>query len=291
MKIAIIPNLTRKDAYAVTCDICRKLDMMGVGYMFSNDEYENFKDTAASFRSEEEMISECDTVIAVGGDGSIIYAAKKAVAFSKPVLGINAGRLAFMAGLERHELDLLENLKSGNYLTDSRMLLKADIVKDGKTVDSGFCINDAGISRAGDMRVLGLNVYDGKSFLGHYLGDGIIAATPTGSTAYSLSAGGPVVDPRIDSILLTPVCSHSFFARPLVLKSDVRLTVKKDTTGAMYLSRDGETPIAVPDGGEVRIEKAARSALFIRIKTDSFMDILRKKLEYGENFTQGGERA
>lgn len=142
MMFAIIPNLTRKNAAQVTRLICAKLDELGAAYSLPLSTENVFSDTKAEFLPEKELLGGCEAVITVGGDGTIIHSAKKAAVYSKPVLGINAGRLAFMAGLEIHELDLLEKLITGDYSMDKRMMLKTTAV-DGDSVQSGYSMNDS----------------------------------------------------------------------------------------------------------------------------------------------------
>ncbi len=280
MKITIIPNLTKENARQVTLEVCAELELLGAEILFPDSYQGEFDDVKAVFAPECETLKFSDLVIAVGGDGSILYAAKKAMPYSKPVLGINAGRLAFMAGLERHELKLLKNLFTNDYTVDSRMLLRAGICRAGETIFSELCINDAVVMRSSSVNVVGFSVYCGENHINDYLGDGVIFATPTGSTAYSLSAGGPVVDPHIESIILTPVCAHSLFARSIIVDSGAELRVVKTTGGEMSLICDGiETRI--PDGGEAFIKKADETARFIGIKNETFIDVLKTKLEKG----------
>ena len=142
----------------------------------------------------------------------------------KPILGINAGRIAFMAGLEPTELDMLKNLIDGNYENDRRMMLKADVCNsDGTVVKTCFCINDVVLARGTQIKMEDISVEHNGKLINNYTADGIIISTPTGSTAYSLSAGGPVVDPQIESILLTPICTHSLFSRALIFSASTAL--------------------------------------------------------------------
>ena len=278
INFAIIPNLTRENAAEITRCICKKLDEFKAVYFISGENREFFSDTYAEFLSENEMLDKCDVVITVGGDGTIIHSAKKAALYSKPVLGINAGRLAFMAGLESKELDLLNNLISGDYSIDKRMMLKTVLESDGKKVDCGYSINDTTVIRKGKLRISEINVdLNGRHF-NKYLGDGLILATPTGSTAYSLSAGGPVVDPQLDGIILTPVCSHSVFSRPLVFGSQSQISISSADSNDFLISCDGDEPITVTAKDKVTVKKAEISADFIRIKPDNFMDILNRKM-------------
>ncbi len=231
MMFAIIPNLTRKNAAQVTRLICAKLDELGAAYSLPLSTENVFSDTKAEFLPEKELLGGCEAVITVGGDGTIIHSAKKAAVYSKPVLGINAGRLAFMAGLEIHELDLLEKLITGDYSMDKRMMLKTTAA-DGDSVQSGYSMNDSTVMRLSRLsRISEINVdLDGRYF-NRYLGDGLILSTPTGSTAYSLSASSPVVDPKLECMILTPICSHSVFTRSLVLGDDAVLRIYSDDDG------------------------------------------------------------
>lgn len=278
IKFAIIPNLTRENAAEITRCICEKLDEINAGYFISQDNRELFSNTYANFLSEEDMLDKCSAVITVGGDGTIIHSAKKAALYSKPVLGINAGRLAFMAGLEMNELDLLKKLMSGEYLIDKRMMLKTVVESNGKKIDCGYSINDTTVMRMGRLKIAELNVDLNNKHFNKYLGDGLILATPTGSTAYSLSAGGPVVDPQLEGIILTPICSHSVFSRSLVFGSDSSLSVSSADSSDFLISCDGDEPITISGNDNVTVQKADISASFIRLKSDNFVDILNRKM-------------
>lgn len=278
MKITIIPNLTKENARQVTLEICSELKKLGADIVFPESYGAEFEETKALVLSENKALSECDIVIAVGGDGSILFAAKKAMAFGKPVLGINAGRLAFMAGLEQQELKLLKTLFTGEFTVEKRMLLKAEIRRGDEIIFQSLCINDAVVMRSSSVNIIGFSVYCREKYVNDYLGDGVIFATPTGSTAYSLSAGGPLVEPQIESIVLTPVCAHSLFARSIIVGSDAELRVEKTTGGEMSLICDGvETKI--PEGCKAYVKKADETVSFISIKNETFIDVLKTKLE------------
>lgn len=277
MKISLLPNLTRDNAIEVSIDICKELDKLEIKYIIDNSFEKYFSSTNAVFSDEKSMLTECDVVIAVGGDGTILSSAKKASEFSKPILGVNAGRVAFMAGLEPTELSLLSNLLNCNYVIDKRMMLEVtgDFIETKK-----ICINDAFVGRARHINMAEIEVRCDGKLVNDYYADGVIVATPTGSTAYSLSAGGPVVDPEIESIMLTPVCTHSLFSRALIFKKDSQFEIyNKNRNGdCVLLSCDGEESVEIPADSFVKIRKADRSADFIRIKNDSFVNILNSKL-------------
>ncbi len=274
-----MPNLTRKEAFSVTAGICESLKNLGAEYCFSSEYKNDFEFTGAEFIPIEEAVSRCDAVIAIGGDGSIIHAAKLAVTAQKPILGINAGRLAFMAGLEDNELSLLSRLIDGDYTLDKRLLLKTKIIdEDGIVTDKGYCVNDCLITNEEKQRMTAIDVaLDGKKF-NSYLCDGVLVSTPTGSTAYSLSAGGPIVDPELESILLTPLCPHSLVDRSLIFRPDAVITVTSAEDLPLCISNDGAEPVVIAPGCRAEISRAGLTADFIRIKSDNFIDILYKKL-------------
>lgn len=273
-----MPNLTRAEAFEVTSEICERLKSLGAQCCFFPEYKKDFAFTEAEFLTPDEALSNCDAVIAVGGDGSIIHAAKLAILKQKPILGINAGRLAFMAGLESNELSLLSRLIDGDYTLDKRLLLKTSVIKDGKVIFSDYCVNDCHITNEEKQRMTAIDVaLDGKRF-NSYLCDGILVSTPTGSTAYSLSAGGPIVDPELESILLTPLCPHSLVDRSLIFRPDAVITAVSAEDLPLCISNDGMPPVTVEPGCYAEISRAEFTADFIRIKSDNFIDILYTKL-------------
>ncbi len=281
MKIALLPNLTREKSEEITTNIVKQLDVLGAEYCLQKFKNNPLDFKNAKYMAIDEMLMWCDVVISVGGDGSFLNAAKKAVKYKKPILCVNAGRLAFMAGLEGNELQLLEKLTNGEYKMDERLMLDVILLRDGKVIAEDFCINDVVLARGAKLKMTDLIVEcDGKQ-INTYRGDGIIVATPTGSTAYSLSSGGPVVNPATESIILTPICTQSLFARSIIFSHENELSIYPDessTNSDLYLSFDGEETINVRMGDKVVIKKADRTADFIRIKSDEFFDVLNTKL-------------
>lgn len=220
----------------------------------------------------------CDLVIAVGGDGTIIRAAKHAAIYDKPVLGINAGRIGFLAGLEYDQLDRLFVLKSGDYTVESRMMLEVNSCMD--ECKNVYCLNDVVLSKEMPSRLIDVNVcYDNDVV--SYRADGIILSTPTGSTAYSMSAGGPVVDPTVSCIMITPVCPYSLSSRPVIINSDktVHLSTVENSFEKAFLFVDGDLAIEVPNGVKISVSKADIQARFIKISDNSFYKLLANKIK------------
>lgn len=229
---------------------------------------------------EASQMSQADVVLVVGGDGTIMHAAKQAAAYQKPVLGINAGRLGFLAGLEPEELHLLKNLVNGNYEIEKRMLLELSYEKKGETF-THYALNEVAVTRNGPARMMDITLTDtayGGSF--SYRADGLILATPTGSTAYSLSAGGPVLDPSIQGVIVTPLCPFSLQARSLIFSPAHTLQVKAvcDGEGSIYACLDGEDPIDVTDT-VLKVAKAENKQVqLIRMKQESFFHTYKNKI-------------
>lgn len=273
MNISVVPNLERDTDGRVTLEVIARLKALGASVYLADCGLQ----ADCAVRAYPDLYSNADVIIAVGGDGTILHTAKHAAEFDKPVLGINAGHLGYTAGLEKDELDSLPKLFDGDYTISNRMMLKA-VVRDGGE-ETFYCLNDAVVSKGSLSRIIQLSVtLEGQTI--DYRADGVIFATPTGSTAYSVSAGGPVVDPSISGILLTPICPHSLISRTIFLSADAALQVSADApdgTG-VYLTADGERVYPLIPGATVEITKAERTARLIRIKNDSFYSILHKKM-------------
>lgn len=230
------------------------------------------------FLPSEEMVASADIVVAVGGDGTILHAAKEAALLHKPVLGINSGTVGFMAGLEPNELHRLSGLTDGRYEIDRRRMLRVEVSGQPRKY---YCLNEAVIARGRMPRILDIEVQcdDDRPFT--YRADGLVIATPTGSTAYSLSAGGPVVDPGVLGILLTPLCPHSLTTRPMILRPDrkIRVCALSAAGGEAYLSSDGEEAPAPVTGLDIAIAmEDAFEVQLIRMKNETFYEILQRKL-------------
>lgn len=274
MKITLIPNKNKSETALLAQAVAERLT--AVGAQVCIPDYAAPLPDAAGLCA---ALADTDIAIAIGGDGTIVHVAKAAAATGCPVLGINAGHLGFLAGLEADELDALPALLSGDYTTDERALLEVTVHTDGEEVTC-YALNEAVISRGGLSRLVDVMVTaDGGEVLS-CRGDGVIIATPTGSTAYSLSAGGPVVDPSVDCLILTPVCPHSLDSRPRIWPSHVTLTataVAADGEPA-YVTVDGEENLPLVAGDAVTVRRAEKAVRLLRLRRDSFYERLRRKL-------------
>lgn len=279
MKISIFPNFNN-DGVLQTCEeICKELDKLGVEYSVAKCNESDETGTLPLFFDTDELIENCDIVIVVGGDGTTLNVAKAASLHNKLTLGINAGRLGFMSGLERDELSLLNRLVSGEYEVEKRMMINARLLSENGIQDF-ICLNDAVITRGDLARLIDVTVKSDGRVITKNRADGMIIATPTGSTAYSMAAGGPVVSPDNSCFVVTPICPHSLVNRSIVFSSDkeLEITVENDKNNTSYLSIDGEKSVTVTKNSKIIISKSEYVAKLIKIKPDSFYEILNKKL-------------
>ena len=280
MKTAILPNLTKENAQQATEAVIRQLRDIGAQVFMDRAMRDAFGTSGVSFCDDfTRMIDGCDIVIAVGGDGTIIHAAKHAASAGKPILGINAGRLGFVAGLEADELAQLKNLPGGNYRIEERMMLEASLKSD-RYKTPHYALNDAVVSRGPRTKILDFKVSYNDQDICDYRADGLIVATPTGSTAYSLSAGGPVIDPSMQCIILTPICPHSLVTRPVVFGEASRLRIQTTSHyhDDIFLTLDGESFLKIPDGECIEFKKSRLSVQMVNLKQRTFYEVVNEKL-------------
>ena len=226
-----------------------------------------------------DVAAEAAMAVAFGGDGTILHCARAVAAYDVPILGVNLGNKGFIAELEPEELDLARGAFEGRYATESRMMVDVCVYREGEAIYRDFALNEAvvgGVARVIRMSVLG----DGRPIM-TFSGDGVIVATPTGSTAYSMSAGGPLVEPDAENILVTPVCPHVLSARSYVLTPERTVTVRLDPLQGKtaYLSVDGGDSVPLVGGEEIVIRKSARSMKLVRVTDRSFYEKVSKKLD------------
>ena len=280
MKIGIVPNFTREKALKVTVNTIEYLEKLNIEFYFDKSTVIDFPISINDDKFLDNFYSAVDVVIAIGGDGSFIHTAKTAALHKKPVLCINAGNLAFLAGLEGNELQLIEKLITGDFTTDKRLLLEVTAKTNNDCKFMGYCLNDVVVARGKDIRLVDLDVFCDDRKINSYRADGVIISTPTGSTAYSWSAGSPVIDPNLQCIMLTPICTHSPLNRSLVFNDKSCLTVRTtyNLNQEISVSTDGENTVVLQSNTEINISKSELYAEFIRIKSDEFFDILNSKL-------------
>ena len=282
--IAVMPNLTKKGAYETSLRAVKILSELDMQILMECSLSRLYKDeNIIFFGSEYTMLKSCDMVLTIGGDGTIIHAARKSAPLDKPLLGINTGRLGFVAELEPNELDMLQRIAEGNYSVEKRMMLKVTCKNN-----EFYAMNDAVISRGSLSRLIDIDVSlaEDRGYICSYRADGLIVSTPTGSSAYSLAAGGPVVEPTMKCIVMTPVCSHSLFARPVVFshKSQLAVSASCDDNTQVYLTLDGAKTLTIARSDMIYITSSKIETKLIKLKDKSFYKVLNDK------FTEKGRQ-
>ena len=283
-KVILTPNPYRDRNFKTVREAMRILEQSGVEVKlclpFDVDKtYELPKDIRFS-RLDRELPT-ASMVICFGGDGTILHMAKAATRCGVPVLGVNIGTMGFMAELESTELQELSRIADGDYTIDSRMMLDVTVHRDRDIIFHDICLNDAAITKGAVARIVHLQVKcDGIQAL-ECGGDGIIVATPTGSTAYSLSAGGPIVEPEAHSILITPVCAHDVASRCMVASENrvVSVGLTHNARRNAFLSVDGGKATKINMGDVITIKKSNLITKLVRLKSRSFYDVVNMKFK------------
>ncbi|WP_155476424.1 NAD(+)/NADH kinase [Heliobacterium mobile] len=228
-------------------------------------------------------LRQLDWVVVLGGDGTLLNTARLVAHYGIPVLGVNLGRLGFLTEIEIGDLfPALQRLIAGDYRIEERMMLEAVLVHQDKFSDPVYALNDVVITKGDHPRMIQMEAAVGNEVVGNYAADGLIVASPTGSTAYNLSAGGPIVSPEIHAMILTPICPHAMDARPLVVPQDetIRLTVT-NAHGHAVVTVDGQPGLPMLCGDQVLVKKAPVTCRLIRLAERSFFRILREKMRQG----------
>ena len=284
-KIAIVTNYNITDKLAAATAVGEKLsEYVSEIYVpevfkeriFRSHNHKSF----FAYTSYDDIYSKSDLIIAIGGDGVMLEVARRATPCGIPILGINMGRVGYMTELEMNELDLLEKIFSEDFYLDERAMLRVDIRSNkGQSRFSAYALNEAVIANGSTARIIDLELSDNGRLVSEYRADGLVIATPTGSTAYSLSAGGPIVDPKLSCFCVTPICPHSLVARPLVFPDSATLEIKNICVREkiLHLTVDGKATFDLFFGDTVVITKASISTKLLRIKDEDFYSKIRMK--------------
>lgn len=275
-KIALITNLTRDKDLNHTKNVAESLCDFGVQIFTNVNGIEN----TTYIENMDEIFKNAELAIVLGGDGTLLNTSKYAYQYGVPLLGYNIGNLGFLVELEKGEKSEFSRLFSGEFEIENRMMLEAKVLREGNEVFKGIALNDVVVSRGATPKMVHLNLKVDKNEVSDYYSDGIIVATPTGSTAYSLSAGGPVVSPDLDVIIITPICPHTVTSRPVVVsdKSGVELTVDIYHNEDVVVMCDGEHGIKLQSGDRVVVSKADNCTKLVRFGKKTFFDVLQQKL-------------
>ena len=279
MKIAVIPNLIKDKGLSLTSKCINALSKHAE--LFVSGQYAEYK-LGAGLLSEEELYKNCDIILTLGGDGTLMSSLRKAAPYGNRVLGLNLGKVGFLTGIEIENFfeTAFEDIINEKYVQE-RMMLCAQIIRGGNVLDSYLAVNDVVIACASFAHITSTSVYADGEFVNTFRGDGVVFATPTGSTAYSLSAGGPIVAPDVNAFVVTPICPHMLNTRPLIMSSDKVLTAEvcKGEKHSSSVTVDGQEAVELLPGDIVRVSKADAYAKIIVLHGTDFYELLRNKLQ------------
>jgi NAD+ kinase len=244
---------------------------------------ELIRDMTGVCRSE--LGERCDLAIVVGGDGTMLNAARSLVDHGVPILGINLGRLGFLTDISPDDIHRhLDQILAGNYLEEQRALLHARVMRNGDEINESTAFNDVVVHKTDVARMIEYETYIGGKFVNNTRSDGLIVSTPTGSTAYALSGGGPIVHPSLNALVLVPICPHTMTYRPIVVDGDstVEIMVTEDNQGHAQITCDGQIDLGLMNGDRVVIKRKDKFIRLIHPENYNYYEILRAKLHWGK---------
>ncbi len=278
MKFGLIANLNRPQVGTVVSEILAWGKKAGIEILTTPEVGALTAGTVTV--PSEKLIESSDLILALGGDGTILQSARMAGASEKPILGINLGGLGFLAELSNENLTgSLEKVKQGDYRVEKRMLLQAEVKSSGQKF---FALNDVVVEKGEVGRLVRLSLFGNGEYIGSYSSDGLIFATPTGSTAYSLSVGGPIINPKLSVIIVAPISPHTLVSRSIIFdgQDTLELELGQPRKEAL-LTIDGQVSTKLKAGERLEIKRAPHTVSLIRIGEKSFYEVLRTKLHWG----------
>jgi NAD+ kinase len=283
-KIGIIARPRKSNLAAMVPPLLEWLAKRGIAALYDEETAASLPAGAAVGKTREEVAAGSKLLLVLGGDGTLLAAARVAALHGIPILPINMGSLGFLTSFTIEELyPALEDTLSGRYSVSERVMLKVDLEREGKIIETQRVLNEAVINKGALARMIDLELRIDQDFVCRYRADGLIVATPTGSTAYSLSAGGPIVHPTVESFVITPICPHTLSDRPVVVRDSSSIEMKLlANTESVFLTLDGQKGIVLQATDFVRIVRAREILRLIQPLRKSYFEILRNKLKWGE---------
>lgn len=278
--IGIIPNLIRDKELLTTKKLISSLKQKNISVYVSKEVALYVQDEAIGI-SEEELYKVCDIIIAIGGDGTILSIAQNASLADIPILGINLGRLGFLADIEIDAIDeLIQKLMREDYTIEERMMLKTKVTKPDGEEESFYAVNDVTVTRGSFSRMEDFKIYANDELVDIYPADGIIIATPTGSTAYNLSAGGPIIVPTAKALILTPICPHTIYSRSIIMShlDIIHIKTCNYEGTAMQLCVDGKPKQEITPMHDIEVTQSPYVLKLVKTSYFSFFEILRNKI-------------
>jgi len=284
--IGIIANTTKQKVFSVLSGLLKTLKENGFDYILSDDiqKYKELlteKVKESKFLDEDKLCKKSDMIISIGGDGTMLATAFHAHFYNKPVLGVNLGKLGFLVDANVDQLErFIDELKNSKYSIEERMVIEGECL--GHKVEKLYAINDIVIDKGGWPKMIELTITVDGEYVTTFAADGLIIATPTGSTGYSISVGGPIVSPLTDVITLSPVSPHSLSVRPLVLPSSQEIVIRANSLHKeIHLNCDGQRVFAFTPPLEIKISKSKRPLKLVQTSFTSYFEKLRNKLLWG----------
>lgn len=276
--IGLIINSYKEQIVQIGQQVIAKLQEQHVHVLAMGEEADALCISAVS---TDQFCQQAQLVLVIGGDGTMLRAARTVYGAEIPILGINQGYLGFLTEVEVEYLDqALEQLLTGNYRVERRMMLNAVVYRDGSCIANVNALNDMVVTKGALSRIIRTKLYLDDQMVEQHYGDGLIFSTPTGSTGYSLSAGGPIVYPSVDVCIVAPICSHSLISRPMIFSPDHTLTVHMESVGApAMLTVDGQNGVELQQGDLIYIRKASHDTCLIVLEQRNFFAVLQGKLK------------
>lgn len=290
LTVGLIPNLGKDNALTVCLELMNWLEERGEKVLLTM-EAADAVGRAELAVDDEEMARASRMIAVLGGDGTLLSVARRWPFWGVPVLGINLGNLGFLTEIECADLYAgMERVLQGDYLVQERMMLRAIVRRGQRTVNELYGLNDVVITKGAFSRLLHLEVYIEKQYYDTLPADGVVIATPTGSTAYSLSAGGPIVDPNTNVMLLTPICAHSLQSRPMVISPESKLGIVVHAQhDDIVLTMDGQEAFRLNPEDQIIVSRAPMVARLVKLPPRSFYDVLRNKFSGRKSLHRGLE--
>ena len=287
-KVVVITNFNIYDKANAALKVAQRFEELGCELYtlsYNKDKISRIlkgrKSVEFNYVSPDEVYGLVDAVIVLGGDGTILDASRRAAPFGVPVMGLNLGRLGYLAELEIGELAMLSRLAEGDYRLEKRSMINIEIIDcEGKVRKHEYALNDAVLSNGSISRIVDLELYEGGVQVAGYRADGMIISTPTGSTAYSLAAGGAIVDPRLNCLCVTPICPHSLNSRPLIFSDCADIEIKNvcQREKSLFLTVDGRINYEIFIGERVHVTRSELETNLICLKDFGFYERLRQKM-------------
>ncbi|HHY09708.1 MAG TPA: NAD(+)/NADH kinase [Firmicutes bacterium] len=268
MEIGIIPHVNKPAALALTDELVNFLNARNITPQIVK-------------QPNQSHLEQFDIVVVLGGDGTLLNAARLTSEVQVPVFGVNVGHLGFLTEVETEGLfPAMEKLLAGDYSLEERMLIEARVLRRDEKIGRYLALNDFVITRGTFARIIDLSIFIDEQHVTDYVADGVIVATPTGSTAYSLSAGGPIIEPLLESICITPICPHSLSSRSVLARPQAQVCLRLNSASEeVMLTIDGQQGFPMKSGDRVYIKKAPKPALFVKLSGRGFFQVLHTRLK------------